>query len=260
MVIDAVPLLPGYRWHWVARWFWRRRLVGELANATISKAGVAAALGPGDPRRGRMPEEFIELVWRGRWPGSWPEMLTLYRSADPERLAQAGERLGSIGAPALVVWGPQDLLPLSFGRAYAEQLPNAELLELTALGTGPDRSSRRDRPGRRFRGGLAVPIRRSSAFTLPQHPVRAFTSRINGFLPGRARRRWQFALFFLAYNGYQVVRGITDGGRDVAFANADRLIDVERSLGTYFEAASSRRCSTTPAACRLANFMYLTAP
>ena len=23
VVINAVPLLPGYRWHWVARWFWR---------------------------------------------------------------------------------------------------------------------------------------------------------------------------------------------------------------------------------------------
>ena len=138
VVIDAVALLPGYRWHWVARWFWRRRLVGELANATISKAGLRLLSAQATPRRGRMPEEFIELVWRGRRPGSWPEMLTLYRSADPERLAQAGKRLGSIGAPALVVWGPQDpYLPLSFGRAYAEQLPNAELLELDGAGHWP---------------------------------------------------------------------------------------------------------------------------
>ena len=52
--------------------------------------------------------------------------------------AQAGKRLGSIGAPALVVWGPQDpYLPLSFGRAYAERLPNAELLELDGAGHWP---------------------------------------------------------------------------------------------------------------------------
>jgi membrane-associated phospholipid phosphatase len=45
----------------------------------------------------------------------------------------------------------------------------------------------------------------------------------------------QFLLFFLAYNAYQVVRGLTDSGRAVAIENADRLIDLERSLGTFFE-------------------------
>jgi membrane-associated phospholipid phosphatase len=45
----------------------------------------------------------------------------------------------------------------------------------------------------------------------------------------------QFLLFFVAYNAYQVVRGLTDSGREVAIANADRLIEVERSLGTFFE-------------------------
>ena len=30
VVIDAVPLLPGYRWHWVAQ-IWRRRPWGEAA-------------------------------------------------------------------------------------------------------------------------------------------------------------------------------------------------------------------------------------
>lgn len=45
----------------------------------------------------------------------------------------------------------------------------------------------------------------------------------------------QFFLFFLAYNGYQVVRGLAEGRKEVAFANAERLIDLERALGTFFE-------------------------
>ena len=89
--------------------------------------------------------------------------------------------------------------------------------------------------------------------------MRAFASRINGFLPrGVLDAAWQFALFFLAYNGYQVVRGITDGGRDAAFANADRLIDVERSLGTYFEAGFQQTLLDHASwLVDFANFMYL---
>ncbi|HEX5956619.1 MAG TPA: phosphatase PAP2 family protein [Solirubrobacterales bacterium] len=89
--------------------------------------------------------------------------------------------------------------------------------------------------------------------------MRAFASRINSFLSrGVLDACWQFALFFLAYNGYQVVRGITDGGRDVAFANADRLIDVERSLGTYFEAGFQQTLLDHASwLVDFANFMYL---
>jgi len=66
--------------------------------------------------------------------------------------------------------------------------------------------------------------------------VRSLGARIAALLP----RGWldavlQFGLFYLAYSGYQVVRGITDSGRDLALANAERLIDAERSLGTFFE-------------------------
>jgi pimeloyl-ACP methyl ester carboxylesterase len=40
--------------------------------------------------------------------------------------------------PALVVWGGRDpYLPVEFGRAYAERLPNAELLEVPEAGHWP---------------------------------------------------------------------------------------------------------------------------
>jgi hypothetical protein len=66
--------------------------------------------------------------------------------------------------------------------------------------------------------------------------VRSVGARIGALLP----RGWldavlQFALFYVAYSGYQVVRGLTDSGRELALANAERVIDIERSLGTFFE-------------------------
>lgn len=137
VLINAVPLLPGYRWHWVAR-LWRRRVVGELVNATTTRTGLRLLSALATPRRRPLPASLIDLVWRGRPAGSWPQMLALYRSADPERLAAAGAALAGIEAPALVIWGPQDpYIPGSFGRAYAERLPNAELVELEGAGHWP---------------------------------------------------------------------------------------------------------------------------
>jgi pimeloyl-ACP methyl ester carboxylesterase len=138
VVINAVPLLPGYRWHWVARYFWRVPVAGELANLTTTKAGLRLLSRQASATPGGLPPAFIDSVWAGRGQGSWPEMLELYRKADPERLAAAGEELGAIDCPALVVWGRDDLyLPVRFGRAYAEALPGAELLELERAGHWP---------------------------------------------------------------------------------------------------------------------------
>ncbi len=89
--------------------------------------------------------------------------------------------------------------------------------------------------------------------------MRGIVARLSGFFPrGVFDACWQFLLFFLAYNAYQVVRGITDGGRDVAFANAERVIDVERSLGSYFEAGLQKALiDHASVLVDFANFMYL---
>jgi hypothetical protein len=68
----------------------------------------------------------------------------------------------------------------------------------------------------------------------------------------------QLGLFFLAYNAYQVVRGITDSSRELALANAERLIQIERSLGTFFEPGfQDSLIAHLPWLVDLANFMYL---
>jgi pimeloyl-ACP methyl ester carboxylesterase len=138
VLMNAVPLLPGYRWHWVARYMWRVPVVGELSNLTATKPALRLLSRQSTPRPGPMPDEFIEMALRARRPGTWPESLALYRSADPDRLEAAGEQLGRIECPALVAWGTRDpYLPVGFARAYAERLPRAELLELDDAGHWP---------------------------------------------------------------------------------------------------------------------------
>jgi pimeloyl-ACP methyl ester carboxylesterase len=138
VLINTVPLLPGYRWHWIARYLWRVPVVGELSNLTATKPALRLLSRQATPRPGPMPDEFIELALRARRRGTWPESLALYRSADPARLEAAGEQLERIQCPALVAWGTRDpYLPVGFARAYAERLPRAELLELDDAGHWP---------------------------------------------------------------------------------------------------------------------------
>jgi haloalkane dehalogenase len=112
VLIDAVPLLPGLRWHRFAR-AWRTPLVGEMAMGLAIRPVL----------RRTLPRPLVDLVADHLDQGTQRAILRLYRWADPERLAAAGANLGAIVAPALVVWGERDpFLPPSFARAYAAAL------------------------------------------------------------------------------------------------------------------------------------------
>jgi len=138
VVINAVPILPGYRWHWVARYFWRVPLVGELANATTTRAGLKLITRQATASLGPMDDAWLDQVWSTWNRGTWPQMLELYRSADPELLAAAGAGLERIEAPTLVLWGLDDpYLPERFGREFADRIPGATLVELERAGHWP---------------------------------------------------------------------------------------------------------------------------
>jgi pimeloyl-ACP methyl ester carboxylesterase len=138
VIINAVVLLPGYRWHRTAR-IWRTRGLGELSRHLATRRLVDLGLreSRGDWSR-HAPALVDEVLAQLRDPVGVAAILRLYRSADPGRLVDAGARLGTLTCPALVVWGMRDrYLPARFGPAYAAALPNAELVELPAAGHWP---------------------------------------------------------------------------------------------------------------------------
>jgi pimeloyl-ACP methyl ester carboxylesterase len=127
VVIDAVPLLPGYRWHRVAR-IWRRRPLGEIANALTTRRSFALGLREARGDRSPMPAHFVDMIWETWDSGTRKAVLALYRDADPDRLAAAGAELGGIGCPSIVIWGERDpYLPPRFAHAYAAAFPKSEV-------------------------------------------------------------------------------------------------------------------------------------
>jgi pimeloyl-ACP methyl ester carboxylesterase len=87
---------------------------------------------------GPMPEAWLDSIVEHFDQGTQRAILRLYRSSPPAVLAAAGESLGRLGMPALVVWGMKDpYIPARFGKEYAAALGNAELLELPDAGHWP---------------------------------------------------------------------------------------------------------------------------
>lgn len=126
VVIDSVVLLPGYKWHWVAK-IWRRRGLGEFFMATTTRAGAALILRQASGKPGGMPPEFVDMIWKYLDKGTKRAILRLYRHADLDRLVAAGENLGKLDCPALVVWGEKDpYTPGEWGEAFAKALPHAD--------------------------------------------------------------------------------------------------------------------------------------
>jgi pimeloyl-ACP methyl ester carboxylesterase len=81
VAIDVVPLLPGYRWHPIAR-AWRTPLLGEVA--------MGMAIGP--VVRRLLPAGRADPVLAAFDPGTQRAILKLYRASPPDVLAAAGAR------------------------------------------------------------------------------------------------------------------------------------------------------------------------
>lgn len=119
-IVSAVPLLPDYRWHFVARQ-WRRPLLGELAMGFTFKAALRNVLNRGN--RDPVPASFVDATWEHFDHGTQRAILKLYRSSPPDVLAAAGADLGAVRCPALVVHGGRDpFIPTHFAQRYADAL------------------------------------------------------------------------------------------------------------------------------------------
>ncbi|HEY4996589.1 MAG TPA: alpha/beta hydrolase [Solirubrobacteraceae bacterium] len=137
VIVNAVPFLPGYRWHRTAR-IWRTPGVGELAMGATNRFTLRLSSRESNATPGPMPDSFIDSVLDHFDQGTQRAILRLYRSSPPEVLARCGAQLASLTMPALVAWGMQDpYIPGHFAADYAAALGNAELLELADAGHWP---------------------------------------------------------------------------------------------------------------------------
>lgn len=137
VVINAITFLPGYRWHRTAR-LWRTPIVGELVMGSTTRPLLRLTSRESNATPGPMPDAWLDTVLDHFDQGTQRAILRLYRSSPPDVLAAAGSQLTRLTMPALVVWGARDpYIPVRFARAYAEALPNSELLELPDAGHWP---------------------------------------------------------------------------------------------------------------------------
>jgi pimeloyl-ACP methyl ester carboxylesterase len=130
VLMNCATFLPGYRWHWMAR-TWRTPFLGELFMGLSSRWAMRQTLRPATTLEGGLPAELIDRMWEHFDHGTQRAILKLYRSAPPEVLAHAGERLGELTCPALVAWGTEDpFVDTSFAQAYADALGGNVRLKL----------------------------------------------------------------------------------------------------------------------------------
>lgn len=137
VIINAVPLLPGYKWHRLAR-VWRMPLIGELAMGLTTKSVARRLAREARPDGAPLPDEMLESIWEYFDHGTQRAILKLYRGAPPKLLEEAGQRFAELTAETLVLWGEQDpYIDARFARLYAETLPNAQLELLADAGHWP---------------------------------------------------------------------------------------------------------------------------
>jgi pimeloyl-ACP methyl ester carboxylesterase len=127
LMVATVPLVPGFRWHRVAR-AWRTPLVGELAMGVTTRWAF----------RRELPRELADAAWEAFDHGTQRAILKLYRASPPQALARAGERLGDVRAPALLLWPEDDpYIGAEFGQSHADALGGETTLEMVRGGHWP---------------------------------------------------------------------------------------------------------------------------
>jgi pimeloyl-ACP methyl ester carboxylesterase len=130
-------LLPGYRWHSLAR-IWRTPVLGELFQATATRSAFRFLLNRNEPRG--LPREFVEAMYDHYDRRTRKAVLALYRATDDP--SEMSETLVEVFAkreiPALVVWGEHDAyLPSSYAERQRDAFPAAEVHVLPASGHWP---------------------------------------------------------------------------------------------------------------------------
>jgi pimeloyl-ACP methyl ester carboxylesterase len=128
-------ILPGYRWHRLAR-IWRTPVLGELFQAISSPALLRRMIVRDEPRG--LPAWFLDRLHYGR--RTRRAVLKLYRATDDPGAAadEFAAFMASKDIPALVIWGEHDAyLPCSYAARQRDAFPSADVHVLPGSGHWP---------------------------------------------------------------------------------------------------------------------------
>lgn len=105
-----IGLMPGYRWHYLAR-IWRTPILGELFFAMSTRPAFRLSLRHGNPRG--LPKEFVNRVYDDMDRGTKRAVLKLYRAtADPGGLAaMLGETFRALDVPVRYAEQQREFFP-----------------------------------------------------------------------------------------------------------------------------------------------------
>lgn len=126
VLIAPLPLLPGFRWHKLAR-LWRRPLAGQLAMGAASARTFRRVL----------PASLAQGAWERFDQGTQRATLRFHRAAGEAELAAAGAALDRLGAPTLVLLPDADEYFGEHAAAYAEAMPRAAVEPVAGAGHWP---------------------------------------------------------------------------------------------------------------------------
>lgn len=150
-------VMPGYRWHYLAR-IWRTLGLGEAFMRTGTLPAMRLFLRHGNPRG--LPIDVVRRMYRDyKDPGVQFAVLRLYRATDDRAVSSMHlqARLRALDRPALVIWGARDpYLPVRYAHRQAETFPHVEVVTLADSGHWPmiDNPVAVEQPVLRFLRGL----------------------------------------------------------------------------------------------------------
>lgn len=137
LTLIDIGILPGYKWHRLAR-IWRTPVLGELFQAITNRRGYRFALNRNEPRG--LPREFVETMYDHYDRRTRRAVLKLYR-ATPDPGGMSENLIGLLAPrdiPALVIWGEGDAyLPASYAHTQEQAFPSADVHVLPASGHWP---------------------------------------------------------------------------------------------------------------------------
>jgi pimeloyl-ACP methyl ester carboxylesterase len=107
LTLINIGVMPGHRWHFLAR-IWRTPVLGEIFMATTTRFGFKTLSRIGNPRG--MPSDMINRTYDHFDSRTRQAVLRLYRATND--VGALSERCGNIlkplNLPTLVIWGRAD--------------------------------------------------------------------------------------------------------------------------------------------------------